>query len=262
MEKRAAFILFALILIHSFQPSANSAQVPKLDLELPSSYTDGCHLTQNEFKPKPCFYGIQESSFTVYLIGDSHAAQWLPGLIEFATKKKWRIRSMTKSGCPAAFLPMYKECEKWNEEILLEVRKNRPDLIFVSNLTNASHGIVKSSKLYSVYFRSGFTKMLSELSSLTKVKLIEDTPYPDFDINKCYNSKGFGKCTFSKNKQSITLISKLVARKTNVQWISTANLFCQKDTCIDSIMNMNLYRDLSHISSFASKLFNPIFKSD
>ena len=198
----------------------------------------------------------------MYLIGDSHAAQWLPGLIEFATREKWRIRSMTKSGCPAAFLPMYKECEKWNEEILLEVKKYRPDLIFVSNLTNTNHPIVKSSKLYSVYFRSGFTKMLSELSSLTKVKLIEDTPYPNFDINKCLYSKGFGNCTFSKNKQSVTLISKLVARKTNVKWISTTNLFCQKDTCVDSIMNMNLYRDSSHISSSASKLFNSIFKSD
>ena len=237
-------------------------QAHKLDLEIPLSYADGCHLAQNEFKPKPCFYGSQESSFTVYLIGDSHAAQWLPGLIDYGTKNKWRIRSMTKSGCPAAFLPMNKECEKWNEEILEEVRKNRPDLIFLSNLTNANHVINKNPKLYSVYFRSGFSKMLSELSSIGIVKLIEDTPHPGFDISQCLYSKGFGKCAFSRNKQTITLISKLIAKKTSVQWISTSYLFCPKDVCIDSVANNNLYRDSSHISSFASKQFSSIFKNN
>jgi hypothetical protein len=230
------------------------------DHQQPISYQDGCHLSRAEFEPKPCFYGEPKSKFTAYLIGDSHAAQWLPGLMDIGKSRKWQIRSITKSGCPAAFLPMFPECEKWNYEILNEVKLHTPQIVFISNLTNSRHLIEKNKQLYDVYFRNGFSKMIAELTKYTKVKVIEDTPYPNFDISSCLNSKGFGFCGFSDRSNAVTLISKLVARKYKVEWIPTRALFCNKDFCFDSIDGKNLYRDSSHISIFASKSFNQIFK--
>ena len=230
------------------------------DLGLPISYQDGCHLVSPEYVPKPCNYGDSGSKFTAYLIGDSHAAQWLPGLIDIGISKKWQIRSMTKSGCPAAFMPMETDCEKWNDQVLNEVSENRPDIIFISNLTNSLHVIKKDNSSYDTYFTSGFSKMIAGLSRYSRVKVIEDTPYPNFDISNCIISKGFGGCGFNQKTSEITLISKSIAEKYNVEWIPTRGLFCNGNLCLDSLEKNNLFRDSSHISTFASKEFNSIFE--
>jgi hypothetical protein len=246
--------------LNLYLPNAFSSEPIEQDLSLPISYQDGCHLARPESNPKPCLYGDPKSKFIVYLIGDSHAAQWLPGLIDIGKSKKWLIRSMTKSGRPAAFLPMFQECEIWNNEILNEVSKYKPQIVFISNLTNSVHPINKNKQLYSVYFRSGFSKMIVELTKYSKVKVIEDTPYPNFDISSCLISKGYGSCSFIEKSSPLTLITKLMARKYKAEWISTRALFCNFDVCADSIDGKNLYRDSSHISSFASKQYNYIFK--
>jgi hypothetical protein len=255
-------ILFILMLawVNTSLPSAVSLETLEQDLQLPISYSDGCHLSRDEFNPKICLYGDPKSKFTAYLIGDSHAAQWLPGLIDIGKSKKWQIRSMTKSGCPAAFLPMYPECLKWNNEILNEVSTHRPQIVFISNLTNSKHIIEKNKLLYNTYFRNGFSKMIAELSKYSKVKVVEDTPYPNFDISSCVSSKGYGACGFNQKSSAITLITKLTARKYNAEWIPTRALFCNLDLCQDSVNGKNLYRDSSHISGFASKTYNAIFK--
>jgi hypothetical protein len=241
-------------------PNAVSSEPIEQDLSLPISYQDGCHLARPESNPKPCLYGDPKSKFIVYLIGDSHAAQWLPGLIDIGKNKKWQIRSLTKSGCPAAFLPMHSECEKWNNEVLNEVSEFTPQIVFISNLTNSTHLITKNKQLYNIYFKNGFSKMIAELSKYSKVKVIEDTPYPNFDISSCVTSKGLGACSFIEKSSPLTLITKLMARKYKAEWISTRALFCNFDVCADSIDGKNLYRDSSHISSFASKQYNYIFK--
>jgi hypothetical protein len=255
-------ILFIFVLgwLNISLPNGMSSEPIEQDLRLPISYQDGCHLARSESDPKPCLYGDTNSKFTAYLIGDSHAAQWLPGFIEIGKLRKWQIRSMTKSGCPAAFLPMYQECEKWNNEILTEVSKNKPQIVYISNLTNSRHPINKSIMLYNVYFRNGFSKMIAELSKYSKVRVIEDTPYPNFDISSCLISKGYGSCSFIETSNPLTLITKLTARKYNAEWIPTRTLFCNLDICVDSIDGKNLYRDSSHISSIASKKYNSIFK--
>jgi hypothetical protein len=167
---------------------------------------------------------------------------------------------MTKSGCPAAFMPMDTDCEKWNDQILNEVSKNRPEIIFISNLTNSLHVIKKDNSLYDTYFTRGFSKMIAELSKYSRIIVIEDTPYPNFDISNCIISKGYGACSFNQESSDTTLISKSIAEKYKVGWVPTRELFCDGNVCFDSLGKKNLFRDSSHISSFASKEFNSIFK--
>ena len=251
-----AFIAFS-ILIHS--GSISATETNGFDARAPISYQDGCHLPYLEFQPKPCFYGDLQSKFTVYLIGDSHAAQWLPGLIQLAEQKKWRVRSMTKSGCPAAFLPMFSQCLTWNEAIIKEVAEQKPQLIFLGNLTNSQHKLEKGQRSYYVSFKIGFSNMVEHLSKYSRVKIIEDTPYPDFDIENCVRTKGLGKCGFRETNSNISSLTKLIARKHKADYLLTKELFCRGEYCIDSKNGVNLYRDGSHISGSASKLFSEIF---
>ena len=52
--------------------------LPAARNDLPSSKIDGCQASPVETEPHDCAYGDPTASTTVVLLGDSHAAQWLP----------------------------------------------------------------------------------------------------------------------------------------------------------------------------------------
>ena len=68
--------------------------------DLPRSYADGCHLTYEVTKPRDdCVYGDPEGEQTIFLIGDLHAAQWVPALDAYAAERGRRLEVHTKSAC-------------------------------------------------------------------------------------------------------------------------------------------------------------------
>lgn len=236
-------------------PVSKASEFYEIDSQQPISYRDGCHLAHNEYEPKTCFYGDLTAKRTIYLVGDSHAAQWLPGFIDFGIKQGWRIKSITKSGCPAAFMPMYEECLIWNDELIKEVAMNKPEMVFISNLTNNMHQLVKNSKYYNLYYRDGFSKMVLSLVKYSQVSVIEDTPFPNFDVVNCLRNPPIKGCDFSNTPNSLTLLSRVITRKYQSNWIGTYSDFCHKKNCSAVFQGKNMYRDHSHISTFASNLF-------
>ncbi|CAN3127743.1 acyltransferase family protein [Mycobacterium sp. smrl_JER01] len=66
----------------------------------PAIYLDGCHLSFEETEPRFCDYGDLSSSVEVAVVGDSHAAQWLPALQSVALDRAWKLKVSTKSSCP------------------------------------------------------------------------------------------------------------------------------------------------------------------
>jgi hypothetical protein len=162
---------------------------------------------------------------------------------------------MTKSGCPAAFMPMYRECVLWNDELIKEVARNKPDIVFISNLTNATHPLEKSSGNYYSHYRIGFSKMIELLGQFSPVSVIEDTPFPHFDIVNCLKNPPKSGCNFSNEPNPLTLLSRVIARKYRVNWVVTNTNLCNKYQCFATLQGINMYRDHSHISSSASIKF-------
>lgn len=71
----------------------------------------------------PCHLGVAPSEVRewVALLGDSHAEQWRAALEVVAQKKRWRVISLTRAGCPlneagAQLTPASStaECKRWN----------------------------------------------------------------------------------------------------------------------------------------------------
>src|SRR5699024_5452955 len=119
-----------------FTPTA--AKVRK---DLPTSYPDGCHVQDNP-SPKAvgCTYGNPGGTFTVALLGDSHAAQWVPTFQALAEKHGWRLRVFTKSSCPLCGATVavgkdnrpYAGCDGWNADVQRIMATERPDLVVTS----------------------------------------------------------------------------------------------------------------------------------
>ena len=61
---------------------------------------DGCMGLDATSVPPTCFYGDPNGTFTLALVGDSHAAQWFLALDAIAKARHWRLETFAKVRCP------------------------------------------------------------------------------------------------------------------------------------------------------------------
>ena len=102
---------------------------------------DGCFMSLRGSKPPDCVYGNPEGSFTVALVGDSHAAHWFPAIEAIANAHGWRLLTFAKASCVFVDLPIYSpilkreytECEAWRPLVVQRLIEERPDLTIVSS---------------------------------------------------------------------------------------------------------------------------------
>src|SRR5690606_25734152 len=92
-----------------------------------------------------CVHTNEEADYSIALVGDSHAAQWLPALRQVALRRGWKLTNVTKSACLFGDVLVldgtgqeYESCREWtrNAVDLLTDDATAPDLILTSN----SHG--------------------------------------------------------------------------------------------------------------------------
>ena len=100
-----------------------------------------CHVDFAATTSGPCGYGDPKGSRTVVLFGDSHAAEWFPGLDQIAHERHWKLVNLTKTACPAASVTVYSstlgrtytECDRWREYALHRIAATRPDAVVMSS---------------------------------------------------------------------------------------------------------------------------------
>ena len=106
--------------------SAAQARFTQARDDNPVLYADGCHLDYEHVTSPECVFGDPLAATTVVLFGDSHAAHWFPALERIASEERWRLVSLTKSGCPSVDVAIrdlrigrrYVECETWRHNSL------------------------------------------------------------------------------------------------------------------------------------------------
>jgi peptidoglycan/LPS O-acetylase OafA/YrhL len=119
--------------VPSMQPSARDASSDN-----PAVYAGGCHLEFEEVTPKWCAFGDLESPMEVYVVGDSHAAQWMPALQAVAVERGWKLQVSTKSSCPFMDIPvqlrgqLYEECTQWGQAVQEDLAAANPAAVIMS----------------------------------------------------------------------------------------------------------------------------------
>ena len=94
-------------------------------------------------------YGDADSSDTIVLTGDSHAAQWLPALERLARERGWRLVAVTKSACPAVRMTV---CD--GTAVELDDRNDAPNAVDRHQLPRGSN--VLQAELYEIDLGSAF----------------------------------------------------------------------------------------------------------
>ena len=214
-------------------------------MERPVVYGDGCHVNYGETKSGYCTYGDKESSKTIVLYGDSHAAQWFPTLDKMATERGFKLVSLTKSACPAvdakrpdqgAFKMVH--CTKWRENSIKRIAEIQPLAVITSSFQYFTPSNTKITRAQ--WWNEGQRKLLKGLrGSTNKLIYISDTPRPLRDIPNCLASRDSKVCD-STERSKVSVIRGFDVINPN-PWLCSSY-------CPAIVEGTVAYRDASHIS--------------
>jgi hypothetical protein len=195
--------------------SAASPFVPSPDrayADMPVVY-GRCHGGVPQVVPTPCVLGAVAARRTVVLIGDSHAANWVPGLDLAGRRAGWRLVSLTKTNCPAAVVPVtisadrrhpvaYRECARWRSAVLRSLARWRASVVLIAS-ANGTRLIGADGRVYADtaaaqairtrVWRRGTASMLAALARVVPratVLVLGDAPSAATGVVGCVRRAG------------------------------------------------------------------------
>ncbi len=238
----------------------------------PSMYDDGCHVDQGARAPADCVYGDRDSTTTVVITGDSHAAQWFPALERLATENGWRLLPMTKSACSTAdvtvwnttFERAYEECDAWREAVFRRIEAAGADLVIMA--TSRGHrpivgGAVLDGAAAHDAMLEAVERSLDRLAGIAPhVAVIADTPRMRTDPPTCLSNHldEMEACATPREDAFVEAWSageRAVAEAADVAFVDVGAWVCPADPCPVVVARYLVYRDTHHITTpFATAL--------
>ena len=232
--------------------------------DLPDLYRDGCQAGDTDIEPRSCTYGNPSASFTVALVGDSHAAQWAPPLQAIAVAKGWRLITYTKSACPFLNAEVqhgdrpYSSCTAWNKAMRDRLTgPDRPDVVVTSssNYRVVRDGRTLNSEESLSALADGMRTSWHALDSAgVRTVVLRDTPRPDIDIAECasQHTERMTKCAVDRD----TALSGIgqrqadaTSRLAKVHLVDLNDAICPTDKCAAVIGGVLVYRDTNHLTA-------------
>ena len=241
------------------------------DQDFPPVYEDGCHLTALETTPRLCGYGDPGAERTVVLLGDSHAAQWVPALDLLGRRDHVTLVPLTKAGCPAAAVTVhdstlgrtFRECDEWRAAALDLVADLAPDLVIVTNTFR--YAVDADGQAPSTDdWRRGFAETLGRLADVAPTVALGDTPYPAGWVPDCL-AEHLDRATHCVRARGdlddggFAAALRSAADDAGVVNVSTTDFACGDRWCPVVVGNQLVYRDDSHLTTgYVRRLADPL----
>lgn len=225
-----------------------------------------CRADRPTYSLVTCHFGNQHGSVKVALVGNSHAAQFLPPLITIADAYDWSITTYVASGCPLNFNEPDKPsggeespCVKWAHQATRAVTTGDYDLVVMANRT----GKAVAGQNIAAY-RDGYERVLDRLTAAgASIVVIRDTPYPGkMNVPDCLASHQgqYLKCVGELSDwlpidPTIGAVAQL--DDTRVQVLDLTRYICQPKICAGAVGGVTAYFDNSHLTATYARTLAP-----
>ena len=225
---------------------------------------DGCFSSLKGSAPKDCTYGDPNGTFTVALVGDSHASHWFPAIEQIANANGWRLITFVKASCVFVDLPIfspllkreYTECEAWRPLVVQRLIAEQPDLVIVSS----DRWLPPVNAVDQDPTRQGdaMARLLRQIPG--RVAILADTPAAGTDVPVCLSAHvdDITRCATSRlaafGRQHLVR-ERAAARASGATLIDLSDAICPGDPCQPVVRGMIVYRDDHHLTAtFAASL--------
>jgi hypothetical protein len=211
----------------------------------PIIYEDGCHANYPQTISGLCEYGDLNSTKTIILYGDSHAAQWFPALNEIAKRAGYKLISLTKSACSSVDITRSDQgafkmsrCKQWRLNSIKRIQQVKPDVLIMSSFQYFAQPAQFTDR--NKWWDDGQRKLLKEVrNSSPQLIYITDTPHPMRDIPSCLANYSIAKCSATSRSENLSIAGFKVIDPNS--WLCSQVCPAVKDGLV-------VYRDESHIS--------------
>lgn len=249
---------FSAVVPADLQPALDDAAA-----DLPTIYSDGCHLGVDVSQPADCVFGEPGSEETVVLFGDSHAAQWFPALEAIATSRSTRLESHTKSNCPPFPVEIITNgvvdsgCAVWRESVIESLEREAPATIVMSAF--AHYDEYGSPAATEDAWRSAVEVVVRRLSVGSRVFVIDDTPRFPRTPALCLsaNIANTAACDLPRDRAFDDGFARAQRRAVVAGGgtpVSLNERLCDERRCGTVMGNLLVYRDQHHIATRISAL--------
>jgi peptidoglycan/LPS O-acetylase OafA/YrhL len=230
-------------------------------------FDDGCVLLHDETDSPECAYGNPDSGTTVVAFGDSHALQWFPPLMALAENRDWRLVGLVKAGCVVGMVRYERPCNVWRNKAMRRIiRRERPDLVVVSNSTGRRYQVVHDGRRLDrrasqPVLIAGFARTLRRLVNAgSQVVVIRDQMLAPFNPPECVsqNRDNLRRCTFfSRRKRDRAFDAFGAGRVRDAKLIDPAGVLCPRHRCPSVMGRVLVYRDTYHMSATFARTLTP-----
>jgi hypothetical protein len=222
-----------------------------------------------------CVFGDPSGSYTVALVGDSHASALFPAVNAVAAAHGWRLLVYAKMACPFVDMQMglygsgeYKACETWNARVLTDIERNSVNLTLVTMrraIINPDGSWVDAKVLGRALARE-----TDKLPATTARVLIEDFLYPwNENVPQCLSNhpSDYRRCAYSRQtgrnvQWGVRETTAVAASTTGLQMIDTEDWTCPgTGSCPVVINGMIVFRDTHHLTATYSLSLAPALDS-
>lgn len=217
-------------------------------------YRDDCHLSAEDTGLNPCVFGARNGP-RVMLIGDSHAATWVPALAMLAEQKGWRLESHTKSFCPLLLAPVirreapYVECQQWGQALLESMRQSPPLLVITTQyrIHRMAEGGSQAAEQRTGHAVADLWRELRGRG--ISVIGIADVPKLDIRPDQCIQQDA--ACAADQGKvqgqgDPMTVAKRLMPE---VPVVDMSDALCREGKCPMIIGNIVAWRDSHHLTA-------------
>ncbi|WP_275041804.1 acyltransferase family protein [Nocardiopsis baichengensis] len=234
--------------------------------DLPSVYDDDCQSMPGDRSADPCAYGPEDADVRVAVVGDSHAAHWVPAVREVADEHGWRVSTFTKSSCPFTSETVtrddrpYKECTDWNEDVVGRLTgEDAPDLVFTSSRSTAD-SVRADGEEGKRRIAEGMAEQWDAVEEAgAAVVAIADTPAQRARVPECVelNADDPAVCAKERDDALAEDDPQLMAAGMDGNGAKVVDLndrLCTDDSCPAVVGNVLVYRDSHHLTATYSQM--------
>jgi len=237
------------------------------------TWHDGClgrSSTANIPAASKCIYGDPAGTYSVVLIGDSHASALLPGVDAMAKAHGWKLTAYVKVDCKFIDGPIYDdylkrqytECATWNKQVLARLAANPPDLILVS-MDRYIEGLDSSDSSPSAQ-GAAIGREIKKLPAASTVMIIEDIPAPlDHNVPSCLSNhiSNYRSCAYPRSGAfgiQMGVREKIAAKNSGAGLIDLTASICPGSGACPAVINgMIVFRDEHHLTATFSASLGP-----
>ncbi|TYP86852.1 acyltransferase family protein [Blastococcus xanthinilyticus] len=251
-------------------PSNLTPALDEARADVPKVFNNGCFLTWTATDQPDCEYGDPASPVSIALVGDSHAAQWVPALQPAAEEHGWRLRLASKVTCPVLDLPIvspylgraYTECVSWRTTLVEELKAAPPTLVVIA--MSRRYGADFGYATYDAAWQDSIRRFAADLTAAgSRVLVLGGVPDPHAVVPTCLSSNVSSVPACTPDRATAVNAGGVAGEQQATaagggSYADLAPLFCTEAECPLIVGNQLVFRDDNHLTYGYASFLQPV----